>query len=137
MLTSTFLKQLESDRITTAIAEAEARSLGEIRVHVSNQAIEDAQQAATHQFERLAMVKTDLRNGVLIFVAPKSQKFAVIGDRGIHERCGPTFWQDIAAAMEADFREGRFTDGIVKGVARAGEALATHFPRPHAHRDVN
>ena len=137
MLTNAFLKALESDRITAAIGEAEARSLGEIRVHVSNQAIEDAQKAATQQFDRLAMHKTDLRNGVLIFVAPRSQKFAVIGDKGIHERCGPAFWQDIATAMQEDFRAGRFTDGIVKGVARAGEALASYFPRPHAHQDVN
>ena len=30
---------------------------------------------------------------ILIFVAPRAQKFAVIGDSGIHERCGDQFWQ--------------------------------------------
>ena len=39
--------------------------------------------------------------------------------------------------MEADFRAGRFTDGIVKGLARTGDALGTHFPRREGVRDVN
>jgi uncharacterized membrane protein len=95
------------------------------------------QTAAARQFEALGMTRTAERNGVLLFVAPASQTFAVIGDQGIHARCGPDFWKDVAAAMETDFRAGRYTDGIVKGVARAGEALATHFPRQEGTPDTN
>ena len=83
------------------------------------------------------MTKTERRNGVLIFVAPRSQNFAVLGDLGIHERCGPTFWTDVAAAMQDDFRQGNFTDGLVKGVARAGDVLAEHFPRTAGVTDTN
>jgi uncharacterized membrane protein len=137
MQTNVFLHALDNDRIVAAILDAETRSRGEIRVHVTNQAADDVQAAARMQFEKLAMTKTDLRNGVLIYVAPKSQTFAVIGDAGIHERCGPTFWSDVASAMEADFRAGRFTDGIVKGVKEAGDALARYFPREGAKPDVN
>jgi uncharacterized membrane protein len=129
MKTAQFLKQLDHDRIVAAIREAEGRSRGEVRVHVSNQPGEDVQKAAAAQFERLGMTATALRNGVLIYVAPPAQQFAVIGDLAIHERCGGGFWGAVAQAMEEDFRAGRFTDGIVKGVTRAGEALATHFPR--------
>jgi uncharacterized membrane protein len=125
----TFLKQLDHDRITAAIREAEARSRGEVRVHVTNQKVEDVEKAAARQFEQLRMTETALRNGVLVYVAPVAQRFAVIGDLGIHERCGPGFWGAVAEAMEEDFRAGRFTDGLVKGVARVGDALATHFPR--------
>lgn len=137
MQTNVFLHALDNDRIVAAIAEAENKSRGEIRVHVTNQAPAEVEAAARAQFEKLDMTRTDLRNGVLIYVAPVSQKFAVIGDAGIHERCGPTFWADIAAAMEADFRAGRFTDGIVKGVHEAGAALARYFPRAGAKPDVN
>ena len=137
MQTDTFLKTLDNDRIVAAILDAESRSRGEIRVHVTNQPTEDVEAAARARFEKLGMTKTTLRNGVLIYVAPRSQKFAVIGDAGIHERCGPTFWADIAAAMEADFRAGRFTDGIVKGVKEAGDALARYFPREGRTQDVN
>jgi uncharacterized membrane protein len=124
-----FLGQLEHERIVAAIREAERSSRGEVRVHVSSQSIDDAEAAARAQFDTLGMAETAERNGVLIYVAPASQKFAVIGDRGIHEQCGPAFWQDVAGAMQEDFRAGRFTDGLVKGVQRTGRALAERFPR--------
>ena len=137
MQANNFLGALDHERIVKAIQDAEARSRGEVRVHVSKQAVQDAQTAAARQFEALGMTRTAERNGVLLFVAPVSQTFAVIGDEGIHARCGPDFWKDVAAAMETDFRAGRYTDGIVKGVARVGEALATHFPREEGTADTN
>jgi uncharacterized membrane protein len=129
MNTRQFIHKLDHDRIVDAIRRAEARSRGEVRVHVSNQQPADVQKAAEAQFERLGMTATALRNGVLIYVAPPAQQFAVIGDLAIHERGGPGFWAAVAQAMEEDFRAGRFTDGIVKGVTRLGDALAAHFPR--------
>ena len=137
MQTSSFLGTLDHERIVKAIQDAEARSRGEVRVHVSRQAVQDPETAAARQFEALGMTRTAERNGVLLFVAPVSQTFAVIGDEGIHARCGPDFWKDVAAAMETDFRAGHYTDGIVKGVARVGEALATHFPRQEGTADAN
>jgi uncharacterized membrane protein len=157
MQANNFLGALDHERIVKAIQDAEARSRGEVRVHVSRQAVAEVQPnttpvaavqpntppvaavqtAAARQFEALGMARTAERNGVLLFVAPVSQTFAVIGDEGIHARCGPDFWKDVAAAMETDFRAGRYTDGIVKGVARVGEALATHFPRQEGTTDTN
>jgi len=137
MQTKNFLDTLDHERIVKAIQDAESRSRGEVRVHVSRQAVQDPETAAARQFEALGMTRTAERNGVLLFVAPVSQTFAVIGDEGIHARCGPDFWKDVAAAMETDFRAGHYTDGIVKGVARVGEALATHFPRQEGTADAN
>jgi uncharacterized membrane protein len=124
-----FLSGLDHQRIVAAIGAAEGRSRGEIRVHVSSRPVDDPERAAAALFDKLGMSATAERNGVLLFVAPASRRFAVVGDKGIHERCGEGFWKDVAAAMEDDFRAGRFTDGIVKGVTKAGDALATHFPR--------
>ena len=124
-----FLDRLDRDRIVRAIQAAESRSRGEIRVHASNRAVVDVQKAAVAQFERLGMAGTAEGTGVLIFVAPLSHNFAVLGDHGIHAKCGNELWREVAAAMEKDFRAGRFGDGIVKAVERAGEVLAEHFPR--------
>jgi uncharacterized membrane protein len=124
-----FLDRMDRDRIVRAIQAAESRSRGEIRVHASNRAVVDAQKAAAEQFEKLGMAGTAEGTGVLIFVAPLSRNFAVLGDHGIHAKCGTELWREVAAAMEQDFRAGRFAEGIVKAVERAGEVLAQHFPR--------
>lgn len=130
-----FLDRLDHDRIVRAIRAAEVRSRGEIRVHAANRAVVDAQKAAAKQFEKLGMAGTAEGTGVLIFVAPLSRNFAILGDHGIHAKCGDELWSEVAAAMTQDFRAGRFGDGIVKAVERAGEVLAQHFPREQGVTD--
>jgi len=132
-----FLDAVESERVVAAIRAAEARSSGEIRVHVTSRTLDDVEKAAAAQFEALGMTNTRERNGVLIYIAPASQKLAVLGDRAIHARCGTDFWKAVVQAMSDDFRAARFTDGIVKGVAASGEVLAAHFPRSAGRPDVN
>jgi uncharacterized membrane protein len=120
---------VEHDRIVAAIASAEQKTSGEIRVLVSRRATDDAVADAQRHFERLGMTATKERNGVLFFLAPQSRAFAVIGDTAIHARCGDPFWRDVAEAMSTHFRRGDFTGGLVHGIARAGELLGEHFPR--------
>ena len=120
---------IDDARVIQAIAAAEQRTSGEIRVFISSHAITDPVPAAQKQFERMGMTRTAARNGVLIFLAPAAHTFAVIGDEGIHARCGQVFWQELADAMSGHFKEGRFTDGLVLGIERAGASLATFFPR--------
>ena len=130
-----FFSQLDNDRIVSAIAEAERRSSGEIRVHVTRRKVEDLEERARRRFELLGMTKTAERNGVLFYIAPSVRRFQILGDSGIHERCGPDFWKGVAAEMEESFRRGEFTEGIVRGVQKVGEVLARHFPRSSADKD--
>jgi uncharacterized membrane protein len=132
-----FVKALDDGRIVAAIRKAEARSRGEIRVHVAEGLVNDARAAAAADFERLGMTRTAERNGVLILVAPESQAFAVIGDRGIDERCDEGFWARVVEALHGDFRAERFTEGLVAAVERVGDALERHFPRRPDEVDEN
>jgi uncharacterized membrane protein len=124
-----FKKKLRHDAIVEAIREAEKKTTGEIRVLVSRKEIEAPVTEAQKEFARLGMANSPHRNGVLIFVAPRSHKFAVIGDKAVHEKCGDEFWQKLAEAMTGYFRKSEFTEGIVHGVKKAGELLAEHFPK--------
>jgi uncharacterized membrane protein len=128
MNTKDFLNQLQHDAIVAAIRAAEKKTSGEIRIFVSRKRVADAVVAAQVQFERLGMTKTRHRNGVLIFVAPRARKFAVIGDTAVHQRCGEIFWQVLAAEMSGHFQKSEFTSGIVHGIQKAGDLLAVHFP---------
>jgi uncharacterized membrane protein len=130
-----FHKQLRHDDIVSAIREAEQRTSGEIRVFISHKPIEDPVASAQAAFLHLGMEKTRDRNAVLIFVAPRTHKFAVIGDAGVHAKCGDGFWQELAKAMSDHFRKSEFTHGIILGVKKAGELLAQHFP--HRRDDRN
>jgi len=132
-----FLKALDEERIVAAIRQAEARSRGEIRVHVAEREINDPRTEAARVFERLGMTDTAERNGVLLFVAPASQSITVLGDRAVHERCGEAFWTTVVESVREEFRAGRFTEGIVAAVGAVGDVLARHFPRRPGETDVN
>lgn len=120
---------LDHARLTAAIAAAEQRTSGEIRVLLAREKAPDPVAAAQKHFNRLGMTKTAARNGVLIYLAPQSRTFAIVGDTGIHEKCGDAFWRLLAAAMEARFKKGEFTEGLVEGIEHAGKLLAENFPR--------
>lgn len=128
MRTKDFLENLEHDRISRAISEAEKKTSGEIRVFVQRGELDDPIVAARQRFEKLGMTATRERNGVLIFVAPRSQKFAVIGDQGIHARCGDVFWTEVVESMRNHFKAENFTDALVQAIHRTGDLLAQHFP---------
>jgi|SRR5271154_3169633 len=130
-----FIGHLEHDRIVAAIAAAEKKTSGEIRVFVSRHEPHDAVAAAQDQFVQLGMSRTRDRNGVLIYVAPAARKFAIVGDSGVHQKCGDKFWSEVAAEMSGRFRKGEFTSGILHGIELAGELLARHFP--HRPDDKN
>lgn len=123
-----FISQLDNDKIVATIRDAEKKTSGEIRVFISHKTVDDPVVAAQAQFEKLGMTKTHHRNGVLIFVAPHARKFAVIGDRAVHQKCGDSFWQALAAEMTGHFKKSDFTSGIVHAIQKAGELLAAHFP---------
>lgn len=129
MKARSFLDRLSHQQIVEAIRDAEKKTSGEIRVFVSRKSIKEAVPAGQAHFIELGMDKTRERNGVLIFVAPRAHKFAVIGDAGVHARCGDDFWTQLAHEMSGHFRKSEFTTGIVHGVRKAGELLAQHFPR--------
>ncbi len=130
-----FLRQLRHDDIVAAIHEAEQKTSGEIRVFISRKPVEDAVPVAQAHFLRMGLEKTRHRNAVLIFVAPRSHKFAVIGDSGVHTKCGDVFWRELADEMAGHFRKSEFTTGIVHGIRKAGQLLAQHFPASPGDRN--
>lgn len=131
----TIFNKSEEQRIVEAIKQAEDNTSGEIRVHIEEHCKYDVVDRAVNVFEGLGMAKTDLRNGVLFYIAFKDKKFAVIGDKGINEKVPENFWNEIKEILRAHFKESRFTDGLVKGIALAGVQLGQHFPRKHDDKD--
>jgi uncharacterized membrane protein len=129
MRTREFLSKLEHDRIVSAIREAESKTSGEIRVFLQRGKLSaDPVVAAQKKFHQLRMHKTQERNAVLIFVAPRAHKFAVVGDKAIHEKCGELFWQSIVEGMRTHLQNEKFSHALVEAIREIGNVLAAHFP---------
>lgn len=136
MRTKEFLSQLDHDRIVAAIKASEVDTSGQVRVYIQRGKLEgDPVIAAQKKFQKLGMQATKERNGVLILVLPRARKFAVIGDEGVHQKCGDEFWQELVERMRAHFQKENFTDALVEAIEEAGKLLTRHFPKPAAPKN--
>jgi uncharacterized membrane protein len=122
------VRRLDRARIEAAIAEAERRTTGEIRVSVAGLFWGSSRRFAERAFRRLGMTATRARNGVLILVLPWRRQLVVLGDSGIDQVVGQPFWDEVVAKASTALREGRFTEGLLEAVTSVGRALAAHFP---------
>lgn len=118
----------QQKEIISAIEEAEKNTSGEIRVHIEKKCNEDVLDHAAFIFDKLEMQKTALRNGVLIYLAVEDKKLAILGDAGINLKVPQGFWEEIKNVMITNFKEGKFTEGLSKGIILAGEQLKKHYP---------
>jgi len=122
-------------QITNAIRVAETNTSGEIRVHIEKHCKGDVLDQAAYIFEKLAMHKTELRNGVLFYLALEDHKFAILGDAGINQKVEEDFWECTKEVVIEKLKEGLFAEGLAEGIIRAGERLKEHFP--YQSDDVN
>ncbi len=130
-----FFTPEQLDEIKQAILNAELDTSGEIRVHVENNCPGDVLDRAAKVFKVLKMSETQLRNGVLIYLAIQNRKFAIIGDSGINEVVGKDYWERIKSRMLDYFREEKFTEGLSEAILETGHKLKQYFP--YTKGDVN
>ena len=129
------LNNEEDHRVVEAIRQAELNTSGEIKVHIENHCRGDVEERSLFVFNYLKLNETQLHNGVLIYLAIKDHKFAILGDEGINKVVENGFWNDVKDLMLSHFREGRFTEGLEQGIQRCGEKLKTYFP--YQSDDIN
>ena len=135
MRVSNFLTKQQKTDVVNAIKDAEKMTSGEIRVHMESKCKGVALERAVKVFEKLKMHQTELRNGVIIYLAVTDKKFAIFGDEGINEVVPDNFWEDAKEAMQAEFVKANFSAGLEKGIRMVGEKLKEFFP--YQDDDVN
>ena len=125
--------------IEAAIADSEARHLGQIRF-----AIEDtldwpalwrgksARASAIEVFSSLRVWDTEQNNGVLIYLLLADRDVEIVADRGIHRLAGEAAWEEICRSMEGDLRAGDYERGVVRGIEAISAVLIAHYPRREA-----
>jgi uncharacterized membrane protein len=124
-----FFNKQEQQLLVDAIASAELKTSGEIRLHISNFCFGNEVKAAEKVFSKLKMHQTGERNGVLIYIATLNRKIAVIGDEGIHQKLGNEFWQKVVDQLIQKFKENKKAEALSECIIECGEQLGTFFPR--------
>jgi uncharacterized membrane protein len=121
-------------KIVEAIARAETKTTGEIRVHISKRWFEpNPLVRAQKLFRRLGMERTSLRNAVLLYVNLRKRRFAIFGDEGIHQSVGQKYWESIAKELSQDLRGTHHENAIAAAVNKISIALAENFPLDSTH----
>ncbi|MBS9768577.1 MAG: TPM domain-containing protein [Flavobacteriaceae bacterium] len=123
-----FLTSKEEQRIIKAIQEAEKNTSGEIRVHIEDTTDKKVMDRALEVFYSLQMDKTKLHNGILLYIAVKSKLFAILGDKGIHEKVPKNYWNEENEMVLSYFKEEKYTEGLCKVIKSIGEKLKIYFP---------
>ena len=128
-----FLTTDEKNRIAEAIRAAEAKTSGEIRVHLDRHCKgTGAIDAAKFTFDRLGMHATRGKNGVLIYLAVHDRLFAVVGDTGLDGKLEPAFWEGVRDRLGKAFAEDKFGEGLAAAIGEIGEKLSSQFPHTAA-----
>ncbi|MBI4454682.1 MAG: TPM domain-containing protein [Acidobacteria bacterium] len=123
----TFSEQ-DLKELQRAIVETEKKTSGEVKLDFEYDVQHDPLHHATRIFHALQLHKTVERNATLIVLFLKDRKFAILGDKGIHRRVPPDFWDSISSQMEAQFRAAHFKQGLLLGIQEIGDKLAEYFP---------
>ena len=123
------------DAIEKAIKAGEATHSGQIRFVVEGALDgaplfrnQPARERALDVFSHLRIWDTHHNNGVLIYLLLADRDVEIVADRGIDAKVGRVRWESICRAMEEDFRDGRFEQGVIKGIAAVSRELAKQFP---------
>ncbi|MGF1532876.1 MAG: TPM domain-containing protein [Bernardetiaceae bacterium] len=132
-----YFDETAEKRIIAAIQEAEARTSGEIMVHIETRCPSDALSRGLQLFRQLGVDQTKLHNGVLIYAAINDRRLAIIADTGINAVVAESFWEQTKAQIIAYFLDEEYTDGLVEGICLVGDALAHYFPVVRDQPNIN
>ena len=131
----TIFTKSEEKNIIQAIEKAELHTSGEIRLHVEDNCTSNPYERALEVFYLLKMENTKERNGVLLYIAIKDKKLAIIGDQGIHEKVSNDFWDNIISKLQENFKNEIFAKGIIEAILEIGNQLSTYFPLNNDDKD--
>jgi len=128
-----FLNDDELLRISNRIKTAEQMTAGEICVSIKEhrtflQKKKTVRDLAEEEFFKLGIDKTRDKTGIIIFFLLEAREFYILADEGINNKVPEKTWDNIKDEMQLHFMEGKFSEGIIRGVERVGDILSEHFP---------
>tara|TARA_B100000925_G_scaffold289512_1_gene272534 strand:+ start:422 stop:1045 length:624 start_codon:yes stop_codon:yes gene_type:complete len=89
---------------------------------------EEVHQRTLQAFFNNHLHKTKDGTGVLIFISLMEKRINIIGDHGINEKVGQSFWDSELDILAKSLKDENVTDGLLQVIGQIGDKLAEHFP---------
>ena len=83
-------------------------------------------------FYKLKMNETKYRTGVLIYMACKDRKIAILGDAGINQKVAINFWDEVINTCLEEFKKEKYFDGLIYVLDEVAQILQRNFPSDSA-----
>jgi uncharacterized membrane protein len=83
---------------------------------------------AIAMFGKLRVWDTEHNNGVLIYLLFAEHAVEIVDDRGLDRHVPDVEWQRIVQAMTAEFKAGRFEQGLSVAIDAVDALLVKYFP---------
>lgn len=120
-------------RISGKIKEAEKNTSGEIRISIREEKTffnkkKDIRKLAEEEFYKLNMHSTRDKTGILLFLILSDRKFYILADEGINAKVNQDTWDKVRDEIQAKFKNGDYTNGLLVGIEQVGKILSEHFP---------
>lgn len=127
------------DLVQQAVEAAERAHDVELRVAVEGGLAlgallrgQTSRERAIELFSQMRVWDTQNNTGVLIYVQFADRQVEIVADRGICAKVSQAEWDAACARIVAEFREGRYEQGALAGIAAITQLLRKHVPPPPA-----
>ncbi len=117
--------------ITDAVARAEAKTSGEIRVVILarfEDGVSDIKTQAEREFLKHGLQQTRDKTGVLLLIVLKNRQCYVMADKGLNDQLDDAFLGTEITYLSKAIGNGQATAGICEMVGNIGSKLAEFFP---------
>lgn len=121
-------------RLEAQVKDAERLHRGEIRICVEAGLPlsylwrhATPRERAITMFGKLRVWDTEHNSGVLIYLLLAEHAIEIVADRGLNRHVSDAQWRELLQGMAAEFKAGRFEQGLAATVDAVSALLNRHF----------
>ena len=128
----------EAVEASEKLHRAEIRVAVEVALDVREMwRVRSVRKRALEVFTELGVWNTRERNGVLIYVLLAERDVEIVADSNFDGRVQESDWLRVCNVIGREFEDGRWRDGVLRGIEAIGVLLSREFPLAGSNPNPN
>lgn len=80
-------------------------------------------------FLKAGLHRTREHTGIIVYISLLEHRVEIVGDRGIHEKVGQAYWDDLVKRLVTGIAADRGVSTLCEVIETIGKRLSVEFPR--------